>query len=320
MGNVKLSLTFANYHRLWPLALGDVKPEGIDLDFIRGHRPDMLRRAATDPTVDGGEGSVGQHVRRIDQGDRRLVALPIFCLRNFTARDLYVVKGGPIKTVADLVGKRVGMYQFYASGSVWYRHFLRQSGVNHDAVKWTIGSIDEPVHPTSEPPYPAGVSRAEDGKSVAQMLLEGKLDAMYSPYFPKAYHPTNGPLVKLVPNFQPVELEYFKKSRCFPPQHLVVIKRDSWDKAPQIGKSLVNAFQAAEDAFNAGQALFPYSTPWQEAELELVTPLMGQNYAPHGLNDVTRHELEVFTETAHWAGLTSRKVGVDELFPEYLAT
>jgi 4,5-dihydroxyphthalate decarboxylase len=44
-------------------------------------------------------------------------------LRNFTARDLYVRKDGPVKTEADLVGKRIGMYDWVASGSIWYRHF-----------------------------------------------------------------------------------------------------------------------------------------------------------------------------------------------------
>ena len=65
------------------------------------------------------------HLRRIDQGDRSLVALPVFPLRNFTARDLYVRKDGPVRTPADLRGRRVGMYDWVASGSIWYRHFLR---------------------------------------------------------------------------------------------------------------------------------------------------------------------------------------------------
>jgi hypothetical protein len=35
----------------------------------------------------GGEWSMAQYYR-IDQGDRRYVGLPVFPLRNFTARDL----------------------------------------------------------------------------------------------------------------------------------------------------------------------------------------------------------------------------------------
>ena len=69
------------------------------------------------------------HLRRVRQGRSQPVALPVFPLRNFTARDLYVRKDGPVKTAADLRGKRVGMYDWVASGSIWYRHFLRFIGV-----------------------------------------------------------------------------------------------------------------------------------------------------------------------------------------------
>jgi 4,5-dihydroxyphthalate decarboxylase len=68
------------------IATGDVRPDGMTLRWIRGDRNEMLRRATQDPTVDGGESSLAQHVMRIASGDRSLVAIPVFPLRNFTAR------------------------------------------------------------------------------------------------------------------------------------------------------------------------------------------------------------------------------------------
>jgi 4,5-dihydroxyphthalate decarboxylase len=100
MANLPISLTCADYARVMPLAVGDVKPDGIDLSMILGRagswpmRAEMLRRASNDPTVHGGESSMAGHLRRIDKGDRSLVGLPVFPLRNFTARDLYVRKDG----------------------------------------------------------------------------------------------------------------------------------------------------------------------------------------------------------------------------------
>ena len=96
MADLPIRLTCADYARVMPLALGAIKPDGIDLSLLLGRqgswpmRAEMLRRAASDPTVHGGEFSMAGHLRRIDQGDRSLVALPVFPLRNFTARDLYV--------------------------------------------------------------------------------------------------------------------------------------------------------------------------------------------------------------------------------------
>ena len=89
----------------------------------------MLRRAVQDPGVHGGEWSMAQYLYGIDKGDRRFVGLPVFPLRNFTARDLYVRRGSLIREPADLAGKRIGMYSYSASGSIWYRHFLRFAGL-----------------------------------------------------------------------------------------------------------------------------------------------------------------------------------------------
>src|SRR3954454_20324513 len=101
------TLTCADYARVMPLALGAV-PADFKLELsTRGSWPgraEMLRRATADASVAGGESSMGMHLKRIDDGDRSAIALPVFVLRNFTARDLYVRQGTPLRTAADLRG------------------------------------------------------------------------------------------------------------------------------------------------------------------------------------------------------------------------
>jgi 4,5-dihydroxyphthalate decarboxylase len=103
MADIPITLTCADYARVMPLATGDIKPDRITLTLIRGtagsweKRAEMLRRALDDPMVQGGEASMAGHLRRIDTGDRSHVGLPVFPLRNFTARDLYVRKGGLVE-------------------------------------------------------------------------------------------------------------------------------------------------------------------------------------------------------------------------------
>ena len=36
------------------------------------------------------------------------------------------------------------MYSYTASGSIWYRHFLRFVGLDPAAIEWWIGDIDTP--------------------------------------------------------------------------------------------------------------------------------------------------------------------------------
>ena len=90
MADLSIRLTCADYARLAPLMIGDVKPEGVALALIHGTagswlgRVEMLQRATGDTGVDGGETSMAGHLRRIVNGDRSFVALPVFPLRNFT--------------------------------------------------------------------------------------------------------------------------------------------------------------------------------------------------------------------------------------------
>ena len=149
-----LILTCANYVRFLPIAAGDVRPADLALTWVRGDRNEMLRRATDDPGVDGGETSMAQHIQRLDRGDRSLVAIPIFPLRNFTARDLYTRPGTSIAAAA-LGGRRLGIYNWAASGAVWYRHLLRYLGNDTKKVEWIVGGVDGPATVRlPSPPWP----------------------------------------------------------------------------------------------------------------------------------------------------------------------
>ena len=325
MAELPISLTCADYARVMPLATGEVKPQGIALTMIlssRGSWPgraEMLRRAVQDPAVQGGEWSMAQYLYRIDKGDRRYVGLPVFPLRNFTARDLYVRRGGPIRKAADLAGKRIGMYSYTASGSIWYRHFLRFVGLDPAAIQWWIGDIDTPwsAQSVTDQKLPAGVNAAPPGRSLSEMLIAGELEAIYSPPRPQAYHPKAGPIVRVFPEFRYIEQEYFLKTGAFPPQHLIVLRREVWEANRWIARSLTEAFVAANDCFSAAQKGFPYATPWLEAELEDTVGVMGEDFHPFGL-ERNRAQIDAFADEAYRLGLTSRRVTVDEYFADYL--
>jgi 4,5-dihydroxyphthalate decarboxylase len=260
---------------------------------------------------------MAQYLYRIDQGDRRHVGLPVFPLRNFTARDLYVRRGGPIRTAADLAGQRIGMYSYTASGSIWYRHFLRYVGLDPGAIEWWIGDIDTPWSAPMEQTLPPGVKAPPPGRSLADMLIAGELEAIYSPPRPTAYHPETGPIVRLFPEFRRIEQEYFRTTGAFPPQHLIVLRREVWEANRWIAGSLTEAFGAANDWFAAAQQGFPYATPWLEAELEETEATMGADFHPYGL-EPNRAQIDMFAGEAFRLGLTSRKVTTEEYFEDYL--
>jgi len=93
MGNLAVTLATRDYDSVHPLALRDVVPGGIDLTLIRAF--DALERVGREPSIDGGEASFSQYLRRVAAGDRALVGLPAFVMREFRHRCLFVRRGGP---------------------------------------------------------------------------------------------------------------------------------------------------------------------------------------------------------------------------------
>jgi 4,5-dihydroxyphthalate decarboxylase len=325
MAGIPISLTCADYARVMPLATGEVKPDGIDLTLVLGSggswetRAEMLRRALDDPSVHGGEASMAGHLRRIDSGDRSFVGLPVFPLRNFTARDLYVRKDGPVRTPADLVGKRIGMYDWVASGSIWYRHFLRFIQVPPESLEWWIGDIDAPRAPTHLHTLPEGVRRPREGGSLSEMLIAGELEALYSPPRPQHYDPITGPIIRLFADIRSIERDYFRRTGCFPPQHLLILRREVWEREKWIARSLTDAFIRCNDQFTRAQRLFPYVSPWLDVELEETEAVMGADFHPYGF-EKNRAAIDIFCRQAHELGIVSRLITAAEYFAEYLAS
>ena len=124
---------------------------------------------AADPDVQGGEQSMAGHLLRIDQGDRSHVGLPVFPLRNFTARDLYVRKGGGDRdAAADLWASGSACMAGRTAASVWYRHFLTLSRRRYPAeLQWWVGDIDAPRATSAVASLPEGVRQAPAGRSLS---------------------------------------------------------------------------------------------------------------------------------------------------------
>jgi 4,5-dihydroxyphthalate decarboxylase len=324
MANIPIRLTCADYARLAPLMTGDITPEGVDLTLVHATggswpgRAEMLRRAISDATVDGGEASMAGHLRRIDNGDRNFVALPVFPLRNFTGRDLYVRKDGSVRAPADLMGKRVGMYDCVASGSIWYRHFLHFIGVPPSRLEWWIGDVDKGWTAQHNAQLPDGVHPVAEGRFLSEMLLAGDLEAIYSPPRPARYHPEDGPIVRLFPDCRAVERDYFRATGIYPPQHLIVLRREVWERDKSLARCLTDAFIRANAMFAEAQRNFPYVSPWLDCELEETEALMGDDFHQDGF-ERNRATIEAFCRQAFDLGITKRLIAPEDYFAEFLA-
>lgn len=313
-----ITLVGADYVRYMHIANGDVTPDGVTLKWIRGDRTQMLRRAALDETVDGGEASMAQHVMRVAAGDRSMVAIPIFPLRNFTARDAYVAAGSKLKATA-LEGKRIGIYGWAASGAVWKRHMMRWNGQDPAKVTWVVGDADVPSTGTGPANLPPHVSYAPKGKNLTDLLFAREIEAMMVSLPPARFYDGSGSMARLEPDYREMEQRYYKATSCFPPQHVIVIRKATWDRHPWVGRRLVDAFTRADEMFAAAQRLYPYNSPWLIEDVEAAEKLIGRSGYTPGL-EANRHVVDVFCEGAFKDGMTSRRVTADEFFAEFLAS
>ena len=325
MKKIPVALALADYVRLLPLAARMVDLPDVDLTLVLGRGgswPDRARiivRALTDPALSGGEASMGQHLRRIDKGDRSFVALPVFPLRCFVARDLYIKRGGPISQASDLKGKKVGIYNWFASGGVWYRHFQNFLGVGINDVEWVVGDVED-MTPVAQPlEIPAGIEAAPADRYLSDMVAEGEIAAMWSPPRPRLFERPDSPLARLFADMRPIEKRYFLETNHFPAMHHVVIRRELYEAYPWILRSLTDAFIESNELFDCAQRKLPYASPWMEAELDETLEVMGPRFYTHGL-DGNVAMLQAFNDQASEAGLVSRRISVNEVYQEYLSS
>jgi 4,5-dihydroxyphthalate decarboxylase len=116
-----------------------------------------------------------------------------------------------------------------------------------------------------------------------------------------------------------VERDYFRRTGCFPPQHLVILRRDVWQREKWVARSLTEAFNSCNQQFAAAQRQFPYVSPWLDIELEETEALMGADFHADGF-EKNRQAVETFCSQAHALGIVSRPITAEECFADYLAS
>ena len=122
-----VTLAIRNYDSLWPLCMGDVRAQGIELRVERS--ADALDRVLKDPAVDGGEISFSRHIQRLAHGEpSKWVEIPAYVMRGFTQRCIYVRTESDLVDASQLAHKRIGINEWPASGNTWTRAMIRERG------------------------------------------------------------------------------------------------------------------------------------------------------------------------------------------------
>jgi 4,5-dihydroxyphthalate decarboxylase len=325
MGRLRLSFGCWNYDRTRALMDGTVVPDGIDLNYLNMPVEETFFRMLRHREFDLAEMSLSSYTVSLHKPERPFVAIPVFPSRFFRHSCIYVNADAGIREPRDLIGKRVGNPEYQMTAPVWIRGILSDHyGVPVDSVTYFTGGEEEPGRSEKirlNLPPNIRVQPIGAGQTLARMLLDGEIDALYTARMPSSFLSGGGRVRRLFEDYEPVERDYFRSTGIFPIMHTVAIRRDVYEANRWIAQSLMKAFRESqrrsyEDLYET--AALKTMLPWLTAHVEQARRDMGQDFWPYGFekNEAT---LRTFLRYHHEQGLSPRLVEPGELFvPESL--
>jgi len=321
MSGLRLTFACSLYDRMLPLYTGEVRPEGIDLDYVAIDSPrEIFDRMAGGLEFDVAEMSGSEFISRKSAGECPFVAIPVFPSRVFRHGFIAINRASGIRTPKDLEGKRIGVPLHTMTAAIWIRgHLQHEYGVDLSTIHWVQGSINSPGahgNPTVLPPVKSvPIEINNSGKSLSQLLDEGAIDATIGTSLPLAIR-HNPEIRRLFPDYREIEKKFYARTGIFPIMHLVAIRRDVYDKHPFIATSLYKAFCESKDRALAKMrytGALRYMLPWMTADLDEIDEVFGGDPWPYGVA-ANAPTLEALVTYMVEQSVIAAPLRVDELF------
>jgi 4,5-dihydroxyphthalate decarboxylase len=256
-----------------------------------------------------------------NNGFRDYTLIPVFPLRTFRHKSIFIRTDRGITKPEDLRGKTVAVAGYSQSSLVWIRGILlHEYGVKPEDMQWVISakSSDKGKVSQNESALPVGlpIQYGPAGKDESELLVAGDVDAVFSAKEPQAYIDGHPKVTRLFSDYRKIEGAYFTKTGIFPIMHAVAIRGDVVEKNPWLPEAVFDAYsQAKQQMYKAMQDLgwAMISLPWIGKELEETRALMGDNFWPYGIAP-NRTALEAFFQYSYEQGMATRKLTIEELF------
>jgi len=304
--NISLALALGRYDHV-----RELRPQGIDLTLLEIPIEEMHFRFARFREWDASEMSFGKVVAALAGEQPDIVALPVFTSRVFRHSGIYLAKDSPVRKPKDLEGRRVGVPEWAQTAGIYVRGMLQHEyGVDLASIQWHQAGVREPGRIEKVELKLPGKTKivAVPERSLTEMLAAGDLDAVISAR-PVGDH-------RLFPDSEQLEKQYFEKTRIFPIMHLIVIRREVYERDRWIAMNLFKAFEEAKRASLAriGDVTSSHvPLPWMAEHVQRWKALAGEDFWPYGI-EPNRPTLEAFVQYAFEQGVCRRKLSVEELF------
>ena len=255
------------------------------------------------------EFSLANYLMMRGRGADWMTATPVFLNRAFRHACILVRKDSPLKTFADLKGKRVGAKEYSQTAAVWFRGMLKDHyAVDWRDIRWHCGSVQR-----FPPPAEADVTTVNEEPE--DMLIAGELDALLAVQVKdNALPPATRKLRPLLPDVESEERAYYTKTGIYPLNHTVVIDTSLAARQPDLARAIVEAYGTAKRAAYR-RKLGTTLVPWGDRHWAQTMEFFGGDPMPHGLTPKNREQVETLARYVHEQGLMVKPlVKADDLF------
>lgn len=327
-GELPLTVAGYPYERVIAIQDGRVGIDGCKVEFVTSKIGELNQHAFSGPqTRDVTEiGLIPYLLAFCNDGFRDYLPLPIFVLKVFRHKSIFVHADRGIDKPEDLRGRKVATVGYSSSGLTWVRGILQDEyGVSPEEINWVVTEKDSAAGQTGgaskwERQLPSNVSieKAPAGKDESDLLLEGTVDAIFHPADPRAYVERHPKVRRLFRDCRAVEQRYFKNTGIYPIMHLVAIRRDLVEQQAWLPKAVFDAYCKSKqlDYEESKRIRWAYSSlPWYGQEFSETVELMGTNFYSYGIRQ-NRKALETVLRYLHEQGLSERELKIEELFVE----
>jgi len=202
MPRLQLSFACGLYDRMLALHTGEVKPDGIDLNFIAIDQPrPIFDRMSGGQEFDIAEYSSSEFVQRFANRECPFVAIPVFPSIAFRLGFIAVNRRAGIKTPKDLEGKRIGVPLYTMTAAVFINGILKNEfGVDLSKIHWVQSAMNISGSHGSPTVLPLlkkiSIENNTTRKTLGQLLAEGEIDATLGTSLPDEVR-TNPDVVRL---------------------------------------------------------------------------------------------------------------------------
>ncbi|MBI4288628.1 MAG: hypothetical protein HY671_09405 [Chloroflexi bacterium] len=336
MADITLSFAISPYDRVMPLINGQVKPDGITLDYqgAPGGGNRIFYEQIKFGRYDLSEMSMSSFLRMRSVGWPYRM-LPVFHNRNFSHSNIHVRLSSGIRQghPEDLKGKRVGIADYQMSLGLWTRGILQMEfGIKPEDMIWCQSRGQHFSHTGASAEAglraPSRVTIRHAETDLHTMFLRGELDAstgltigLAGSNRPVGLERTrvdlsnNADVVTLFADPRQEAIRFFKKTGVYPPNHCTAIRESILDKHPWVAISLMEAFEESKRvAMEHLRRLPPSLLVFGEHMIKELDETFGPDPYPYGVkaNAIAFDMAQTFSVQQE---LTERKQPLDEIFP-----